>query len=230
VHSLAIGDRVYGVTNSLFINANAEYAIARADKVAPLPDRLDFVQGASIPVIAVTAWQMLVDYARVKSGQTILVTGANGNVGAYAIQLARNLGAHVVAMDRPEAADALRALGTDEVMGPVADYTGRFDAVLDLVGGDSQRLLLPAVKEGGMFISAVAPPPADLSEQLGVRARFFYVDVTTAGLERISERFNRGELVTRVGTVLPLDQARLAHEMLAGTRDRSPGKIVLRGP
>lgn len=213
VDSLDLGDKIFGVCNSMFTNANAEYALAPADKVAALPKSLDFIQGASVPVIAVTAWQMLVDFAAVKPGQSVLIAGARGNVGSYAIQLARTLGVHVTAMDRGDAVPDIRV-----------------DAILDLVGGDAQNALLPAVKRGGTFVSAVAPPTADLAEQLGVRAQFFLVNVTSAHLERIAERFRHGELETRVGAVLPLDQAQRAHEMLAGVTPRSPGKIVLRAP
>jgi NADPH:quinone reductase-like Zn-dependent oxidoreductase len=211
VDSISVGDRIYGVANSMFTNAHAEYVVAPLDKVARLPDGLDFIQGASIPVVAVTAWQMLIDHAHVQPGQTVLINGTRGNVGGYAVQLARTLGARVI-----ESSDITPDL--------------RVDAVLDLVGGEDQKRLLPVVKRGGHFISAVAPPPAELALQLGVKAAFFIVNVTAAELGQLAERFERGELVTHIGTVLPLNQAQLAHEMLAGTRPRSSGKIVLRAP
>ena len=140
---------------------------------------------------------------------------ARGNVGEYAVQLAHALGARVVAIDRADAA---------------SNQADKGDAVLDLVGGETQSYLLSLVRRGGIFVSAVAPVPADLTDSLGIRSRYFIVDVTTAALERLSERFERGEIVTQVGTVLPLDQARQAHEMLAGSKPKSPGKIVLQAP
>jgi NADPH:quinone reductase-like Zn-dependent oxidoreductase len=220
--SLQRGERVFGVCNASFTNANAEFALAPIDRVAVLPERLDFNQGASVPVIAVTAWQMLFELAAVEPRQTVLVLGARGNVGSYVVQLGRRSGLNVIELNRG-------SMAPDE---PV-------DAVIDLVGEEAQRALLPTVKRGGIWVSAVAPPPADLAGQLGVRAKFFIVDVTSARLSAIAERFRRGELETRVGTVLPLAEARRAHEQMAGGTagsggsggsGGSAGKIVLTAP
>src|SRR5262249_7886881 len=92
-----IGDEVYGVTNAQFVGANAEFAIASAGMVALKPQRLTHLEAGSIPVVAVTAWQMLFEYARPEPGHTILILGAAGNVGAYAVQFAANAGFHVIA-------------------------------------------------------------------------------------------------------------------------------------
>jgi len=89
------GDEVYGVTNPQFVGANAEYAIASAGMIAPKPLRLSSLEAASLPVVAVTAWQMLFEHARPEVGQTVLILGAAGNVGAFAVQFAANAGFHV---------------------------------------------------------------------------------------------------------------------------------------
>ena len=86
------GDEVYGVTNSQFLGAYAQYALASEKMMAQKPRSLSFVEAASAPVVVVTAWQMLFDYAQAKAGQTVLIHGAGGNVGAYAVQMARNAG------------------------------------------------------------------------------------------------------------------------------------------
>src|SRR6266567_9585331 len=92
------GDVVYGVTNPQFVGAQAEYAVASATMIARKPLRLSHLEAASAPVVAVTAWQMLHNYAHVQARQTVLILGAAGNVGAYAVQLAANAGLHVVAL------------------------------------------------------------------------------------------------------------------------------------
>ena len=97
VNQFKKGDEVYGVTNPQFVGAQAEYAVASATMIARKPLRLSHLEAASAPVVAVTAWQMLHDYAHVQARQTVLILGAAGNVGAYAVQLAANAGLHVVA-------------------------------------------------------------------------------------------------------------------------------------
>ena len=92
------GDEIYGVTNPQFCGANAEYALAFANMIAPKPQRLNHLEAASVPVVAVTAWQMLFDYADAKANQTVIILGAAGNVGSYAVQFAANAGLHVIAI------------------------------------------------------------------------------------------------------------------------------------
>jgi NADPH:quinone reductase-like Zn-dependent oxidoreductase len=104
---------------------------------------------------------------------------------------------------------------------------GVVDAVVDAAGGELQRQSLAALKPGGVLISAVSAPDAALLQQYGVRGSFFLVNTTTECLNAIRNLIDAGELVARVGTVLPLDSARVAHEMLDGTRPYARGKIVL---
>src|SRR3954463_15545116 len=97
VPDLHIGDQVYGVTNSRFVGAYAEYAVASAAMISKKPISLTYIEAASVPVVAVTAWQALFDHAHIKEGQTLLIHGAAGNVGAYALQLARRAGVRTIA-------------------------------------------------------------------------------------------------------------------------------------
>ena len=100
------------------------------------------------------------------------------------------------------------------------------DVVLDTVGGDTQQRSLRVLKPGGILVSVVSPVPETTQKRYGVRAAYFYVDVTTSRLNEITELFDSGRLVTDVGTVLPLEEARIAHEMLGGAPHKR-GKIVL---
>src|SRR5262247_3238997 len=97
VSGFELGDEVYGTTNEQFGGAYAEYAVPSASKMAPKPKTLSFIEAASVPIVTVTAWQMLFEYARVTAGQTVLIHGAAGNVGAYAVQMAKQRGLHVIA-------------------------------------------------------------------------------------------------------------------------------------
>ena len=110
------GDEVYGATNQQFTGAYAEYALPLASMMAPKPKSLNFIEAASAPVVAVTAWQMLFEYADVTAGQTVLIHGGGGNVGAYAVQLAKQAGLHVVATAASGDLEYVRRLGAERVV------------------------------------------------------------------------------------------------------------------
>jgi NADPH:quinone reductase-like Zn-dependent oxidoreductase len=224
------GDEVYGATNEMFTGAYAEYAVPSAEMVAAKPTKLTNIEAASSPIGAVTAWQMLFDHACAIAGQTVLIHGAAGNVGAYAVQLASHAGLQVIATAATADIEFVKTLGAEQVV----DYrTTRFedavsgvDVVLDTVGGDTQQRSLSVLKPGGILVSVVSKIAEKTQEQFGVRAAFFYVEVTTGRLNKITELFDEGSLVPHVGTVLPLADVRTAHEMLGGAPHKR-GKIVL---
>jgi NADPH:quinone reductase-like Zn-dependent oxidoreductase len=116
VHHFKPGDKVYGATNPEFIGAYAEYALASASMIAKKPESLSFEEAASAPVVAVTAWQMLFDYAKAQSGQSVLVHGAGGNVGPYAVQLARQAGLRVFATASSDDVAFVESLGTEKAV------------------------------------------------------------------------------------------------------------------
>jgi NADPH:quinone reductase-like Zn-dependent oxidoreductase len=231
VSELAIGNQVFGVTNTQFLGAYAEYAVASAGMLAKKPSSLSYTEAASVPVIAVTAWQGLFEHARLEAGQTVVIHGAAGNVGAYAVQLARRAGLRSIATAGTKDIEYVRSLGADKVL----DYhTQRFedavkdvDAVFDLVGGEPQTRSFQVLRPGGKLISAVSQPDQHRAKSHGVTAAFFLVEVTTERLRTIAELIDRGELKTRVGAVLPLTEARDAHMMLEGRLLAPKGKIVL---
>jgi NADPH:quinone reductase-like Zn-dependent oxidoreductase len=230
VKEFAAGDEVFGVTNRRFTDGYAEFARARVDMIAAKPPGLAFEQAASMPVIAVTAWQMLHEFAGVKAGQRVLILGGAGNVGGYAVRLARIAGAEVVATASGEQADFVRATGATEVidrsMTATNSYHGSFDVVIDTVGGRALEHAYALVRQGGVIVSAVEKPDVRKIAQQGVRADFLLVGVRTPVLEKLAGLVIDGQLGTRVGDVLPLAAARLAHQMLEGVKHK-PGKILL---
>jgi NADPH:quinone reductase-like Zn-dependent oxidoreductase len=230
VSGFKVGDEVYGATNEQFSGAYAEYAQPFAKMMARKPKTLNFTEAASAPIVTVSAWQMLFDYARVTAGQTVLIHGAAGNVGAYAVQMAKQVGVHVVASAGSADLDYVRSLGAEIVVDyknqRFEDHVTGVDAVLDTVGGDTQQRSLQVLKPGGILVSVVSPVSEEAQKRFGIRAAYFYVDVTTARLNQITQLFDTGKLVTDVGTVLPLEEVRTAHEMLGGA-PRRRGKIVL---
>jgi NADPH:quinone reductase-like Zn-dependent oxidoreductase len=228
---LRVGDQVYGVTNPQFTGAYAEYALASAAMVSRKPTSRTHIEAASVPVIAVTAWQALFDQAQLKAGQTVVIHGAAGNVGAYAVQLARRADVRVTATAAVDDVLFLQNLGANTVI----DYKAqRFeeevrdvDAVIDLVGGETQKRSFQVLRRGGKLISAVSPPDQHLAQSHRVEAAFFLVKVTSQHLAEIAGLIDAGKLRTRVGAVLPLADAREAHFMLEHLRPQPKGKIVL---
>ncbi len=231
VSDLRIGDRVYGVTNPRFIGAYAEYALASAAMIARKPTSLTYIEAASVPVIAVTAWQGLFDQAQLEAGQTVVIHGAAGNVGAYAVQLARCAGIRTIATAATDEIALVRDLGADTVVDfqtqRFEDAARNVDAVLDLVGGETQKRSFHVLRRSGKLISAVSHPDQDVAKSHGVDATFFLVKVTSQDLTEIADLIDSGKLRTRVGTVLPLADAREAHFILEGRRPPPKGKIVL---
>ena len=227
----SLGDEVFGATNPRFTGAYAQYALAFTRMLAHKPRRCDFLGSAAVPVVAVTARQMLFRDAGVRPGQRVLVQGAAGNVGAYEVQFARAAGAHVIASVLPRHRDEALRLGADAVISIPGEEAqglqGTFDTAIDTVGGKAQRDLFAFVRKGGTLISSVSVPDAQLARQCGIEAKFILVDVNTADLEAVADLLDAQQLVVRVGQVLPLGDARQAHEMLEGLRPRPAGKVVL---
>src|SRR5689334_18114400 len=142
VSEFSNGDDVYGVTNGQFVGANAEYAVASASMIGRKPSRLSHLEAASLPVVAVTAWQMLFEHARPQAGQTVLILGAAGNVGAFAVQFAANAGFHVVAVVGTKDVDYARSLGAADVIDRSEEHTSELQSQFHLVC----RLLLEKKK------------------------------------------------------------------------------------
>jgi len=231
VGAFALGDAVYGATNDQFVGGYAEYALVEAGKIAPKPAALDYVTAAGLPVVAVTAWQMLFEYARIEPGQAILVRGAAGSVGACATQMAMEAGASVSGTARARDIDRVRALGAEPVVegGRVgAGLASRsLDAVIDTIGGDALESTCEALRPNGIIVSVVRAPDEAYLRSKGMRAAYLIVDVTRDRLDKVSAMIERGTLHLPVGEVLDLADASTAHRMLDGAPHK-PGKIVLK--
>jgi NADPH:quinone reductase-like Zn-dependent oxidoreductase len=229
VTDLAVGDAVYGFNDWDRQGAQAEYCLARPAQLAPKPHSLDFVQAAEVPISALTAWQALFDHARLAAEQRVLVHGATGGVGAFAVQLAHRAGAHVIATASTHNLDFARELGADEAV----DYTTTrvevvvrdVDVVLDTVGGETQVRSWGVLKPGGMLVSVVAAPSQEQVAAHGVRGAFFVVEPDRGQLVELGWLIDTEQLRPVVEAVYPLEQAREAYARAQGGHMR--GKIVL---
>ena len=228
VSSFGLGDAIYGVTNAEFTGGYAQFALAEVTRIAAKPATIGFIEAAAVPVVAVTAWTMTKELGELKTGERVLVHGGAGNVGAFAVQFAKRLGAHVIATGLATDMATLSKLGADQMIDVgTTDFTsiaGGLDLVVDTVGGDTQNRSFEVLREGGRLVSSVSQPDLARASAMGVTARYFIVDVTAARLQEIAGQIDGLRIL--VGDVLRLGDVRLAHEMLAG-KPHEPGKIVL---
>jgi NADPH:quinone reductase-like Zn-dependent oxidoreductase len=231
VKDFQTGDAVFGVTNPQFTGGYAEYAVASANMIALRPASLEAVEAAALPVVAVTAWQALFDQAKVDPADVVVVHGGAGAVGAYAVQFAKQAGAIVIATAGARDRGFVESLGADRFVDyrseRFEDVAANVDLVIDLVGGATQDRSFAVLKAGGVLISAVSQPDQNLAKVHGVRAAFFLVEVTKTELEALATLIGERKLSVDVGLVLPLSEARRAHEMLEGRSAKPRGKIVL---
>jgi NADPH:quinone reductase-like Zn-dependent oxidoreductase len=214
----SVGDDVFGVTNPRFTGAYAQYAVACTHMLAHKPHLRDFIESAAVPVVAVTARQMLSRHAKVRSGDRVLVHGGTGNVGAYAVQFAHAVGAHVIASVLPRDREEALRLGADEVVSIPSEEAerlrGTLDTAIDTVGGKTQNDLFAYVRRDGTLISSVSVPDAQLAQQCGVEAKFILVDVNTEDLNAVADLLDAQQLVVRIGQVLPLGRVNTTNVVL----------------
>jgi NADPH:quinone reductase-like Zn-dependent oxidoreductase len=223
------GDEVYCATSFNAGGSYAEFMAAPENEVAQKPKNISFAEAASLPIIAITAYSFLFEHANLQPGQKIAILGAAGGVGVMAVQMAKNAGAYVVGIGSGKDVDYILSLKADVALDyRKTDYLNAikdFDVVLDLVGGPSQNKLFPTVKKGGILLSTVQPPDAEMAKTFGIRSMIAHAKGDYRILDKISEMVNAGQLKTRVGIILPLAQAVQAHQLLE--KGGTGGKIIL---
>jgi NADPH:quinone reductase-like Zn-dependent oxidoreductase len=228
ITKLKVGDAVYGYPT--FGGGWADYVAVKEWEVAAKPKSLNFAEAASVPMGALTAWQALIDVAKLQPGQTILIHGGSGGVGSFAVQIAKSRGAHVIATASTANQDLLKQLGTDVAV----DYTKtRFedvakdvDAVLDPVGNETLARSYDVVKKGGIVMSLVARPNPDELKKRGIRGAGISVHPDARDLAEIAQLIDAGKIKPVVTQILPLDEAIRAEQQAATHHTR--GKVVLR--
>jgi NADPH:quinone reductase-like Zn-dependent oxidoreductase len=232
------GDEVFGIGRGTF----AEYATAREDKLARKPANATFEQAAVVPVSGLTAWQALTDAGRVEQGQKVLVIGASGGVGSFAVQLAKALGAEVTGVCSTAKLDLVRSLGADHVIdytnGDFADDVHHYDLILDIAGNPALSRLRRALTPAGTAVLVGGEEGGSLTGGIGrqlravARSRFTGQRLTGclcrerfADLERLSELIEGGQLTPCIDRTYPLDQVPAAMRYLAAGKAR--GKIAI---
>lgn len=230
ITNFSVGDAVFAFADIRVNGAYAEYITLPAALVTAKPKSLDFIAAGAVPLAAITAWEALFEQANLQSGQTILIHGAGGAVGGFAVQLAKNKGATVLATATGDDVQYVRGLGADTVI----DYkTEKFedaahgvDAVLDTISGETQARSWATLKDGGVLVSTLPPVnvPPDAAAR-GVTGKAFGAHPDGAVLAQIAHFVDAGKVSVRVGAVLPLSDAALAQAQAKSGHTR--GKVVL---
>ena len=224
------GDAVYAYISLENEGGYAEYALAMENEASPKPKSLDYVEAAAVPVVALTAWQALIDTAKLKAGQTVLIHGGSGGVGTFAIQIAKARGAKVIATASAANQDLLKQLGADVAI----DYTKTkfediardVDVVLDSVGKDTLARSYGVIKKGGFIVSLVARPDRAELAKRGIRGAALSVDPNSNELGEIGRLIDEKKIRVIVSQTFPLSEAKKAQEQVATGHTR--GKIVLK--
>ncbi|WP_406506549.1 NADP-dependent oxidoreductase [Streptomyces sp. NBC_00212] len=228
------GDEVFGMPRFPHqAGAYAEYVTAPARHFVPKPAGIDHIQAAALPLASLTAYQSLVETARLAAGQRVLIHAAAGGVGHLAVQIAKARGAYVIGTASAAKHDFVRGLGADEVIDYTAvDFTEAVrdvDVVLDPIGDAYGSRSLKVLRRGGVLVSIASPDEDELlaeAAELGVRAGFTLVEADYAGMRAIAALVEEGRLRAEIDSVFELTDAAKAHEY--GERGRTQGKLVLR--
>jgi NADPH:quinone reductase-like Zn-dependent oxidoreductase len=222
----AEGDEVFGFAAA---GGYAELAVADAGALAKKPEGVSHEQAAAIPVAGLTAWQALHSRGGIESGKTVLVAGAAGGVGHFAVQFSRVAGARTIGSGSTRNRDFVLGLGADEYV----DYTDQdvskavagADIAFDTVGGDTTATLVPTLAEGGVLVTIAGAPPEDQAAERGARAELLVMKQNGEQLAEIAELVASGEVKPEIAETLPLSDVRRAHELSESGHVR--GKIVL---
>ena len=230
VTKFKVGDPVFAYVSSDDSGGYAQYSLVMEREATPKPKSLTYVEAAAVPTVALTAWQALVDSAKLAAGQTVLIHGGSGGVGSFAIQIAKARGAKVVATASTANQDFLKQLGADVAI----DYTKQkfedvaknVDVVLDAIGGDTLARSYGVVKKDGIIVSLVARPKQAELEKHGIRGSTLNAEPNSEELAEVGKLIDEGKIKVIVSQTFPLSEAVKAQEQVATGHTR--GKIVLK--
>lgn len=226
VTDVQVGQAVLGPVAA---GAYAEFVAAPFEARALKPEKVSFVDAATVPIGAATAWRALIDHGGLAPGQRVLIQGAAGGVGVFAVQLAKWKGARVIGTASTANLDFVRGLGADTVVDytttPVESVVQGVDLVLDGVGQETLGSSLAVLKPGGTLVSIAWPPPQEQARARGVRAMMSRGPASVP-LQTLTRLIDQGNLEVTAGKTFPLGDARAAHEY--SQRSHGRGRIVLR--
>ena len=231
VDAFAVGDAVVGFLSMTDAGASAESVVASAESLTAAPASIPLGDAAALPMVGLTALQAIAEDAGVQAGQRVLINGAGGAVGGYAVQLAKRAGAHVIATASPRSAARVTAAGADEVLDHTAGavtVSEPVDVLLNLarITGEELEALATHVRDGGVVVNTVPTIPTPADEARGVRAVGVFVRSDADRLAELVALVDRGELHVDVTERIPLSELPALHAR-AAAGELASGKVVV---
>jgi NADPH:quinone reductase-like Zn-dependent oxidoreductase len=232
VTAFKVGDRVFSRPNTTARGTYAEFIVAEEDLVANIPNNIGFEEAAAMPLAGLTAWQCLVDFSEIKSGDKVLIHAGSGGVGSLAIQIAKSLGAYVASTASGRNEELLKSLGVDKFI----DYQNTafetvlsdYDIVFDTMGGAIQEKSFNVLKKGGKLVSIVSPPNEEKAKEKNIKAGLVWLQPNGKQLQQLADLMEKGSLKSIVGHVYHFSDKGLqeAHEL--SETHHAKGKIVVK--
>lgn len=222
------GDAVYGFI-PMRGGTFAEFVVVKGSEVARKPQSLTFEQAAAVPLAGLSAWQTLFNKVNLQSGERILIHGAGGGVGSFAIQLAKDIGAYVIGNEKAHNVDFVKQLGADEVIDADSqrfeDVVDQVDVILDLVRGEYVERSLNFLKSGARYVTTANMLPEDAGKAQGIVARGQFTQPNPEDLTKLAEAIDAGKLKVFVSRTFPIEEAQTA--LYYQPEEGEPGKVVI---
>jgi NADPH:quinone reductase-like Zn-dependent oxidoreductase len=229
VTTFKAGDEVYGRPDLTRDGTYAEYVAVRATEIARKPKTIDHKAAAGVALAALTAWQGLFEHGQLQAGQRVLIHGASGGVGTFAVQMAKWKDAYVIGTASGKNTEFVKELGADEVIDyETTDFSTQvrgIDLVFDTRGGEVQEKSLKVLIQGGTIVSTVGIQDADAIKAKGLRSAAYMAQSRTKDLQQIAQLIDSGAVIPVISKILPLKDAAEAHRI--GEQGHVRGKIVL---
>jgi NADPH:quinone reductase-like Zn-dependent oxidoreductase len=224
------GDKVFAKPDGTRNGAYAQYVAVRSHEAAMAPKNISLELAAGIPLAGQTAWEALFEKGGLKQGQTVLIHGASGGVGSFAVQFARIAGAYVIGTTSKDNAEMVKSLGAEEIIDyQTEDFSRKvqnIDMVFDTIGGETQAKSLSVLKKGGILVSTLGAPDSKETAKHQVRGVGFFLSANGARLAEIGGLVEQGILKVMVDKEFPLKEVKEAHKL--SESHHAKGKIILR--
>ncbi len=230
IKNFKIGDEVYGRPDPTKNGTYAEYVVVKANLISTKPKSIGHEKAAGVPLAGLTAWQALFDHGNLQPGQKVLIHGASGGVGTFAVQFAHWKGAYVIGTTSKENVALVKKLGADKVLDykkvKFEEKLKNLDLVIDLIGGDTQKRSLKALKRGGTLVTTVAPETQEEAKEKDIKVIGFMAKSDPEDLEQIAQLIDSGKVHPVISKILPLEKAEEAQQLIEDGHTR--GKIILK--
>ena len=232
VTNFQVGDHVFARPATTANGTYAEYTAIDEDLLAKMPENLSFEEAATVPLTGLTAWQCLVDFSGIKSGDKVLIHAGSGGVGSFAIQIAKSFGAYVASTASGNNEEFLKELGVDEFINykeeNFEEIIHDYDIVVDTMGAETQEKSFDVLKKGGKLVSIVQPPDEEITKSKGITAGFLWLEENGKQLAELGNLIKKEQVKTNVGHIFPLNEAGMREAHKLSESHHAKGKIAIK--